>query len=158
MVGRGEEVVSLGWCFWHRGCFGCLLCGTHLDPPELESEEEALEEGGDDDLAHKLEKGEVKDCSGNAAIIDQQSRKSSRGVELANIPLCTWCENATESMQDKEVLENGLVNVTRKDGGLSRSRLALLTGLSETNGAYLPRQMPRTVMKTEKKVSYVEKV
>merc|ERR1712225_156867 len=30
---RGDEVVSLGWCFWHRGCFGCLLCGTRLDVP-----------------------------------------------------------------------------------------------------------------------------
>jgi hypothetical protein len=42
IVVRGEEVVSLGWCFWHRGCFGCLICGTSLDPPiEVEVEEDS---------------------------------------------------------------------------------------------------------------------
>jgi hypothetical protein len=25
-VVRGEECVSFGWTFWHRGCFGCLSC------------------------------------------------------------------------------------------------------------------------------------
>lgn len=30
VIVRGEEIVSLGWCFWHRNCFGCLLCGTRL--------------------------------------------------------------------------------------------------------------------------------
>lgn len=30
---RGEEVVSLGWCFWHRRCFGCLMCGMKIDLP-----------------------------------------------------------------------------------------------------------------------------
>ncbi|KAK1779268.1 hypothetical protein QBC45DRAFT_486040, partial [Copromyces sp. CBS 386.78] len=28
VVFRGEECVSLGWCFWHRACYGCLLCGS----------------------------------------------------------------------------------------------------------------------------------
>lgn len=27
---RSEEAVSLGWCFWHRHCFGCLICGDRL--------------------------------------------------------------------------------------------------------------------------------
>ncbi|KAL2136583.1 hypothetical protein VTI74DRAFT_2888 [Chaetomium olivicolor] len=27
VVYRGEECVSLGWCFWHRACYGCLFCG-----------------------------------------------------------------------------------------------------------------------------------
>ncbi|PHH69739.1 hypothetical protein CDD80_6526 [Ophiocordyceps camponoti-rufipedis] len=27
MIVRGDECVSLGWCFWHRACYGCLLCG-----------------------------------------------------------------------------------------------------------------------------------
>lgn len=27
---RGEEVVSLGWCFWHKHCFGCLTCGERI--------------------------------------------------------------------------------------------------------------------------------
>jgi hypothetical protein len=29
-IARGEEVVSLGWCFWHWGCFGCLICGMKM--------------------------------------------------------------------------------------------------------------------------------
>ncbi|PHH62568.1 hypothetical protein CDD81_6883 [Ophiocordyceps australis] len=28
LVLRGDECVSLGWCFWHRACYGCLLCGS----------------------------------------------------------------------------------------------------------------------------------
>ncbi|KAH6606825.1 hypothetical protein Trco_005978 [Trichoderma cornu-damae] len=28
IVFREEECVSLGWCFWHRSCYGCLLCGS----------------------------------------------------------------------------------------------------------------------------------
>ena len=28
MIVRGEECVSFGWCFWHRACYGCLLCGN----------------------------------------------------------------------------------------------------------------------------------
>lgn len=30
VVCRGSECVSLGWCFWHRACYGCLLCGSQL--------------------------------------------------------------------------------------------------------------------------------
>lgn len=25
---RATECISLGWCFWHRACYGCLLCGS----------------------------------------------------------------------------------------------------------------------------------
>jgi hypothetical protein len=32
---RGDEVVSLGWCFWHRGCFGCLMCRTRMNDAAL---------------------------------------------------------------------------------------------------------------------------
>ena len=28
MIFRGADCVSFGWCFWHRACFGCLLCGS----------------------------------------------------------------------------------------------------------------------------------
>lgn len=26
IVGRSEERVGFGWCWWHWGCYGCLLC------------------------------------------------------------------------------------------------------------------------------------
>jgi hypothetical protein len=28
-----EEVVSLGWCLWHRSCFGCLFCRVPMTVP-----------------------------------------------------------------------------------------------------------------------------
>lgn len=55
---RGEECVSLGWTFWHRGCYGCLFCGNkgvargltvrelYEDEDEDEEEEEEGVEGG----------------------------------------------------------------------------------------------------------------
>ncbi|KAH6687273.1 hypothetical protein F5X68DRAFT_239802 [Plectosphaerella plurivora] len=30
VVLRGDDCVSLGWCFWHRSCYGCLLYGSRL--------------------------------------------------------------------------------------------------------------------------------
>ncbi|KFY04445.1 hypothetical protein O988_00781 [Pseudogymnoascus sp. VKM F-3808] len=36
VVVRCDEAVSLRWCFWHRCCFGCLICGTRLRPQEGE--------------------------------------------------------------------------------------------------------------------------
>ncbi|KAL7921938.1 hypothetical protein ACQKWADRAFT_293941 [Trichoderma austrokoningii] len=30
VVFQGEGGVSLGWCFWHGGCYGCLLCGSRV--------------------------------------------------------------------------------------------------------------------------------
>ncbi|KAK0737127.1 hypothetical protein B0T21DRAFT_401195 [Apiosordaria backusii] len=30
MVFRGEDCVSLGWCFWHKACYGCLFCGCKI--------------------------------------------------------------------------------------------------------------------------------
>lgn len=34
IIVRSQEVVSLGWCFWHRSCFGCLLCATRIAVPK----------------------------------------------------------------------------------------------------------------------------
>ncbi|EGX94544.1 hypothetical protein CCM_02815 [Cordyceps militaris CM01] len=28
MICRGDDCISFGWCFWHRACFSCLLCGS----------------------------------------------------------------------------------------------------------------------------------
>ncbi|OBT90258.1 hypothetical protein VE02_01231 [Pseudogymnoascus sp. 03VT05] len=52
VVVRSEEAVSLGWCFWHRHCFGCLICGERLRIVEGEGELDVVpvcggcEEGG----------------------------------------------------------------------------------------------------------------
>jgi hypothetical protein len=94
---RGDEVVSLGWCFWHRGCFGCLLCGVGL--------------------------GNV-----NTWAVGGGEEEDGRGTELDKIPLCEWCEVETrdKGYGEKKVLERGLANVSRYDGGLTRCRLQRL--------------------------------
>ncbi|PQE33120.1 hypothetical protein CJF32_00007716 [Rutstroemia sp. NJR-2017a WRK4] len=94
---RGDEVVSLGWCFWHRGCFGCLLCGVGLGNVDMWAVGGGREEDG-------------------------------RGTELDKIPLCEWCEVETrdKGYGEKKVLERGLANVSRYDGGLTRCRLQRL--------------------------------
>lgn len=106
---RGDEVVSLGWCFWHRACFGCLVCGTRINVGEGECDGEwgkweALEEGG-----------------------VSRGRKRKIGIELETIPLCGVCEVETEGKNEKEVLETGLETVSRFDGGLSRDRYDMLS-------------------------------
>jgi hypothetical protein len=133
MVARGEEVVSLGWCFWHRACFGCLLCGTRLEAPAVEDEEEFADEGHG---GHEGERDCLVDCSRVQG--GRIQKKGKRGVELEYIPLCQWCENATEGMPGKELLETGLANVTKRDGGMARSRLDMLSRESETADANAP--------------------
>lgn len=111
---RGDDVVSLGWCFWHRGCFGCLLCGVRLGERVLmDCESESQKEVG--------EAGEDGYGGGR------------KGMELDKIPLCGWCETDTKSKGygEKKVLERGLENVTKSDGGLTRCRLEKL---DEDNG------------------------
>ncbi|KAI9645953.1 hypothetical protein NHQ30_005390 [Ciborinia camelliae] len=100
---RGDDVVSLGWCFWHRGCFGCLLCGVRLGEKFLvncESERDERDDGGN----------------------------GRKGTELDKIPLCEWCETETKikGYGEKKVLERGLKNVSKSDGGLTMCRLEKL--------------------------------
>ncbi|KAF5873699.1 uncharacterized protein Bfra_005163 [Botrytis fragariae] len=51
-----------------------------------------------------------------------------KGTELDKIPLCEWCEAETKikGYGEKKVLERGLENVTKSDGGLTRCRLEKL--------------------------------
>ncbi|KAF7897334.1 hypothetical protein EAF00_005562 [Botryotinia globosa] len=109
---RGDEVVSLGWCFWHRGCFGCLLCGVRLGERVLRECESECENG----------RGRYEN-TGEDGYGDRR-----RGTELDKIPLCEWCETETKikGYGEKKVLERGLENVTKSDGGLTRCRLEKL--------------------------------
>jgi len=107
---RGDEVISLGWCFWHRSCFGCLVCGSPLSLPD------------------------VKDLSawGSAWchwVGGQNGKKGSgrTGIELESVPLCRVCEREMEKEEEGTVLEKGLQNVSGFDGGLSRERLDMTT-------------------------------
>ncbi|KAK8904859.1 hypothetical protein QC760_007193 [Botrytis cinerea] len=101
---RGDEVVSLGWCFWHRGCFGCLLCGVRLGERVL------------------------RECESECENSEYGCGDRRKGTELDKIPLCEWCEMETKikGYGEKKVLEKGLENVTKSDGGLTRCRLEKL--------------------------------
>ncbi|TGO42477.1 hypothetical protein BHYA_0008g00680 [Botrytis hyacinthi] len=109
---RGDQVVSLGWCFWHRGCFGCLLCGVRLGERVLRECESECENG--------------RGRYGNNGEDGCGDRR--KGTELDKIPLCEWCETETKikGYGEKKVLERGLENVTKSDGGLTRCRLEKL--------------------------------
>lgn len=139
IVVRGEEVVSLGWCFWHRGCFGCLICGTSLDPPMEDEDEEELrwidEEDSDE---HGDADSNYIDRLGCGRIQRQ------RGVELESAPLCSWCENATDGLYPWDIIIIGLENVMKKDGGLSKSRADML-GKTKSKDEVRLRQTTRTL-------------
>lgn len=139
---RGEEVVSLGWCFWHRVCFGCLICGTSLDLPLEDKDDEGELRWIDDDDPDEVAEAD----SGHADRPDRGRTRRQRGVELESVPLCSWCENATEGLYMDELLEMGLKNVTRKDDGLSKSRLDMLKRTKSKDAAQL-QQTPRTLIK-----------
>ena len=120
---RGDEVISLGWCFWHRGCFGCLVCGTRLEVP-AKIAGSVCSEGGRRQSDAKGEWGKW-DGSGNEA----ENRILTRciGVELEEVPLCSVCEVETAGESTGRVLERGLETVTKLDGGLSRDRMEMFS-------------------------------
>ncbi|KAH7360531.1 hypothetical protein BKA65DRAFT_187319 [Rhexocercosporidium sp. MPI-PUGE-AT-0058] len=123
---RGDEVVSLGWCFWHRGCFGCLVCGTRLDvsatvTSSIRSESERRDEDKKSEWG-KWDGSEDKAATQSARCI---------GVELEDIPMCRVCKVETVGESPSRVLERGLDTVTKSDGGLSRSRLDMLSSTKD---------------------------
>lgn len=119
--------MSLGWCFWHCGCFGCLVCGTRLDVPESGGGCEFGEDSNGDlteDKAHVSTHDENNDGG-------KRSKANYIGVELNEIPLCGVCAVDTIDETEESVLERGLDTVTKSDGGLSRNRLQMLSEVKE---------------------------
>ncbi|ROV89534.1 hypothetical protein VSDG_08537 [Cytospora chrysosperma] len=101
VVFRGDECVSLGWCFWHRSCYGCLVCG---DPR----------------VARGVTVGELfadGDDGGDGA-------DGSKGREVDEVPLCGKCagEVARDRAGDEQLVPMALGRIDRFDGGLSRRR------------------------------------
>jgi hypothetical protein len=118
---RGDEVVSLGWCFWHRGCFGCLICGMSMSVPRQNDEDK-------DNMVPTTPVNTVE-ATGEWGAWKYGGRKRRRcvGVELEEIPLCSVCSVETAGDSHKQILEKGLESVSRSDGGLSRDRLHMLS-------------------------------
>lgn len=113
VIFRGEECVSLGWCFWHRACYGCLLYGSKLvvTAPTLA------------DL--------FDDDNKNVATGSRESRDGDdvgfglrAGREITEVPTCANCLLGceTDSTDQKTIVHNALRRVDRADGGLARKR------------------------------------
>ncbi|KAI6246146.1 hypothetical protein HI914_05384 [Erysiphe necator] len=112
IVVRGDEIVSLGWCFWHISCFGCLVCGTQITLP----------------------KNENKSKIGSEKFMGNFNGSSSKGVELESVPLCHVCEIEMDGEENRQILERGLLTVSLFDGGLSRQRFEYLeTGRDQSS-------------------------
>ncbi|KAK3322606.1 hypothetical protein B0H66DRAFT_531939 [Apodospora peruviana] len=130
VVVRGDECVSLGWCFWHRACYGCLLCGSRIIAKGVRVGE--LFESDD---------GELSDNSGIATgTTDKEGRgrcvrvrvemgttsTSKVGKVIDTVPLCANCmvEVDMDGLDDMAVVRRSLRRVDRvdADGGLSRYR------------------------------------
>lgn len=107
VVFRGDECVSLGWCFWHRACYGCLLCGSGLVCQGVGVAE--LFEGG----------GEVVGGERGGDVLGR-----GKGREVEQIPLCGRCvwEVSVDGLDQEAVVERGLKRIDQADGGLSRRR------------------------------------
>ncbi|XXH04989.1 hypothetical protein Hte_011413 [Hypoxylon texense] len=112
VVFRGEECVSLGWCFWHRACYGCLLCGSRLVVTGPKLAELFIEE----DRA-AANSGEFQDE--HVAGLGLGS-----GREITEVPTCANCKVACEidTVNRQTVVQNVLRRVDRIDGGMARQR------------------------------------
>ncbi|RWA06784.1 hypothetical protein EKO27_g8330 [Xylaria grammica] len=104
VVVRGDECVSLGWCFWHRACYGCLFCGnkgvvTAPGVAELfaEEREQGVGSGG-------------------------EGEEMGRARQISEIPLCAHCAVACETDDRRSLLQRALRRIDAADAGLSRLR------------------------------------
>lgn len=108
VVVRGDDCVSLGWCFWHKSCYGCLICGNRT-------------------VVHGAT---VKEVFGDE--VDHDNVRGVRGLEavrghakeIDEIPLCAHCyvEAGTDEMDARKVVDGVLRRMDHRDGGLSRRR------------------------------------
>lgn len=116
VVFRGDECVSLGWCFWHRSCYGCLMCGDRRIV-----EGSTLSEIFDERLREK-EKEEVEHDGGRSAKeIDEIPLCSSCAEEVGR-DRCSQTGEEAKSTVSHELTSMALERVDKFDGGLSRRR------------------------------------
>lgn len=109
LVVRGDECVSLGWCFWHRACYGCLVCGCRI-----------LVRGvGVGDVFE----GGVGGCEGGFVGGVGEDFGRGKGREVEEVPLCGRCFLEVDGDEVKALGEG------RWEGG------AVRRGLVGTDGA-----------------------
>lgn len=96
----------MGWCFWHRSCYGCLLCGDKRVVQGVSVEELFGDNASRGPPGRSAEPGR------------------SKGREIDEIPLCVSCveEISRETADDDHLIPMALHRIDRFDGGLSRRR------------------------------------
>lgn len=110
VVYRGEECVSLGWCFWHRGCYGCLFCGSRrvASGPSVK------------ELFEDAEVYVVMDPAQSNTNKSLDSTTTAK--EIDGIPMCANCMVGVEDDSQETVVRKAIRRVDRTDSGLSRQR------------------------------------
>ena len=113
--------MSLGWCFWHAGCFGCLLCGQPLglDFKEL-----------DESLGYGRRSRSNTHKTGNKMRdeieeVRQGRKRKALAIELDEIPVCRGCDIMlveTGAHREEVGMFLGRSNVGQHDGGLGEAR------------------------------------
>lgn len=108
VVVRGDDCVSLGWCFWHKSCYGCLICGNRR-------------------VIHGVTVAEVfAEGNGLEGVEQSNGLAVTRGQakEIEQIPLCAHCyvEVGAEQMDTLAVVNGALQRADCPDGDLSWKR------------------------------------
>ena len=115
---RGADCVSLGWCFWHRGCYGCVFCGDRRLVRGV-GVSDLFEE--DDDGSE----GEDQYTRGRAAEDGEDGIESrGRAREVDEVPLCAHCAVDLEKKGagGDDVVQMALTAAETRDGGLAMMR------------------------------------
>jgi hypothetical protein len=144
---RGDEVVSLGWCFWHAGCFGCLICGKrlHLDDWALrvDANGKLKEDATQHEGVHADPRHLKRAFSGNQFLddicqINRNRSKRPKAVELDVIPACKNCDEMLADTGAYRLEVEGFLgksNVSRNDGGLAEARWDRLKVARDVDGS-----------------------
>ncbi|KAI1434357.1 hypothetical protein GGR50DRAFT_407683 [Xylaria sp. CBS 124048] len=116
---RDEESVSLGWCFWHRACYGCLFCGSKrvVTAPSVAELFETESHGKYQPLLCYR----TRENTSERDSLDTGDTKGF-GREITEIPMCVNCTVANEHDDAYKLLEKAMDRVDKADGGLSRLR------------------------------------
>ncbi|KAH8902566.1 hypothetical protein BR93DRAFT_254890 [Coniochaeta sp. PMI_546] len=127
IVVRGDDCVSLGWCFWHKSCYGCLICGNRI-------------------VAHGATVRDVfMDEVDHENVRDGHPLKAARSQakEIDEIPLCAHCyvEVGADEMNSRNVVNGALRRMDYRDGGLTRHK--------HENGHHIPADVTRSERQAE---------
>ena len=122
LVSRGQACVSLGWCFWHWGCYGCLFCGDRRvvigrtvsqvwdEEKVVEVQEVPVCEGclgdveGEADGVNVEDKGGVRETGlpGSTIYVSMRDPIGERGFRpKSGKPIPGWMQPSWEKVNDQ---------------------------------------------------------